>query len=181
METEVKTQRLGPIELAPGISQYNVMTKLYACFIGVAMFSGISFLQSYILTEHLHIPRGQQGTLTGYITVVAEFTTILFFAPFGVLADRIGRRPVYILGILLIGLGYGLYPFAPTGGWLIVSRFIMSIGVAGAAGMLATMTNDYPQENSRGKLIGITSMVNILGTMFIAGIVGTGAGKYRQA
>lgn len=172
METAVKTQRLGPIELAPGISQFNVMTKLYACFIGVAMFSGISFLQGYILTEHLHIPRGQQGTLTGDITFVAEITTILFFTPFGVLADRIGRRPIYILGILLIGLGYGLYPFAPSAGWLIVFRFIMSIGVAAAAGMLATMTNDYPQENSRGKLIGLTSMANILGTMFVAGVIG---------
>ncbi len=172
MTTPATMQRLGPIELAPGVSQSNVITKLYACFIGVAMFSGISFLQGYILTENLQIPRGEQGTLTGDLTVLAEITSIIFFAPFGVLADRIGRRPVYVFGILLVGLGYGLYPFAPNAAWLIVIRLIMSIGVAAAAGMMATLTNDYPLEKSRGKLIGITSMVNVLGTMFVAGVIG---------
>lgn len=37
------------------------------------------------------------------------------------------------------------------------------------SGMLITLTNDYPQENSRGKLIGFTSMTNIAGTMLMAG------------
>jgi len=46
------------------------------------------------------------------------------------------------------------------------------VGAAATAGTLATLVNDYPVDSSRGKLIGITSVMNTLGTMFMAGVVG---------
>jgi MFS family permease len=39
--------------------------------------------------------------------------------------------------------------------------------MASTAGVLATLSNDYPQEQSRGKLIAASSMANILGAAFI--------------
>jgi MFS family permease len=171
MEKVASTQRLGPILLAPGIRRSHVVTKIYAAFITVAMLTGMSFLQAYLLTEHLHIPRGEQGTIAGDLTFWAEIVSLCFFSPFGILADRIGRRPVYVGGILLIGLGYGLYPFATSFTELLIYRLISAVGVAAAAGMIATLTNDYPQEKSRGLLIGITSMTNILGVIFMAAVV----------
>jgi MFS family permease len=45
------------------------------------------------------------------------------------------------------------------------------VGAAATAGTLATLVNDYPVETSRGKLIGLTSVANTLGTMFMAGVV----------
>ena len=132
------------------------------------MLSGISFLQGYVLTEHLHIPRGQQGTLSGDLSFWVEVVALLLFTPIGVLADRIGRRPVYIWGIITMGLGYGLVPFATTVPELMLFRLVIAVGMVGVAGALATLTNDYPMENSRGKMIGLTSMFNILGTIFMS-------------
>ena len=171
MEKIENTQRLGPILLAPGIRRSHVITKMYAAFIMVAMLAGISFLQGYLLTEHLHIPRGEQGTVSGNIMFWTEIVALCFFSPFGILADRIGRRPVYVFGILMIGLGYGLSPYATSVTELLIYRSISAVGVAAAAGMMATLTNDYPHEKSRGLLIGVTSMTNILGTIFMAGLV----------
>jgi MFS family permease len=168
MAAEQKLYRFGPIDLAPGIRPINVATKLWAAFIGVAMLSGISFLQGYVLTEHLHIPRGQQGTLSGDLSFWVEVVALLLFTPIGVLADRIGRRPVYIWGIITMGLGYGLVPFATTVPELMLFRMVIAVGMVGVAGALATLTNDYPMENSRGKMIGLTSMFNILGTIFMS-------------
>jgi len=168
MAQEQKLYRFGPIDLAPGIRPFNVTTKLWAAFIGVAMLSGISFLQGYVLTEHLHIPRGQQGTISGDLSFWVEVVALLLFTPVGVLVDRIGRRPVYIWGIIIMGLGYGLVPFATTVVELMLFRLVIAIGMVGVAGTLATLTNDYPMENSRGKMIGITSMFNILGTIFMS-------------
>jgi len=163
-----KLYRFGPIDLAPGIRPAHVVTKLYAAFIGVAMLSGIAFLQGYVLTEHLHIPRGQQGTVSGDLSFWVEVVAILLFTPAGVLIDRIGRRPVYVCGILIMGLGYGLVPFATSVLELALFRLVITVGMVGVAGALATLTNDYPMENSRGKMIGITSMANILGTILMS-------------
>jgi MFS family permease len=163
-----KLYRFGPIDLAPGIRPVHVVTKLYCAFIGVAMLSGIAFLQGYVLTEHLNIPRSQQGTVSGDLSFWVEVVAILLFTPVGVLIDRIGRRPVYVCGILIMGLGYGLVPFATSVPELALFRLVITVGMVGVAGTLATLTNDYPMENSRGKMIGITSMANILGTILMS-------------
>ncbi len=159
------------LELAPGITWLNVNTKFFCAFIGVAMLAGASMLQNYLLTAHLQIPRGEQGTISGDISMWVEIAAILLFVPFGVLADRVGRRPVYMVGILTIGLGYGLAPFATNWVELLGARLIFAVGLAATAGTIATLSNDYPAENSRGKLIGYTSMFNILGTIFVAVVI----------
>ena len=168
MAEQPQLYRFGPIDLAPGIRPVNVVTKLWAAFIGVAMLSGISFLQSYVLTEHLQIPRSQQGTISGDLSFWVEFVALLLFTPVGVLADRIGRRPVYIWGIIIMGLGYGLVPFATSVPELLLFRLVIAVGMVAVAATLATLTNDYPMENSRGKMIGLTSMCNILGTILMS-------------
>lgn len=166
------TARLGPIYLAPGISRGNLLTKLYASFVAIAMLTGVSFLQAYLLTEHLGIPRGQQGAVSGDLSFWTEIVAILLFGPFGVLADRVGRRPVFVFGILTIGLGYGLFPFASSFSELLVYRMIFAVGMAATAGTVATLSNDYPQERSRGKLIAVSAICATLGTMLMAGVIG---------
>jgi len=165
-------RKLGPVELAPGITRANAATKLWASGVTIAAIAGISILQGYILTEHLEVPRSKQGTLSGDLSFVTEIVMILAFMPFGILADRIGRRPIYVLGILLIGLAWALYPFATTTGELFFYRVIYGAGVAAATGTLATMVNDYPLDSSRGKFIGLTAMMNVIGTVFAARIIG---------
>lgn len=165
-------ERLGPIQLAPGITRVNAITKLYASFVTIACLTGMSLLQGYILTEHLELPRRIQGTVSGDLSFWTEVVMILLFVPFGILADRIGRRPIYIAGILLIGLGWALYPFATSVPELLFYRLIYATGVAATAGTLATLVNDFPVESSRGKFIAASAMMNVLGTVFVARVVG---------
>ena len=165
------TATLGPVKLAPGITRMNAVTKLYASFITIAMLTGMNFLQGYVLTEHLGIPRGQQGTLSGNLSLWTEIVAILLYNPVGILADRIGRRPVYVAGILLVGLGYGLYPFATSTSELYVYRMVYAAGLAATTGVIAILANDYPQDNSRGKLIGFSGMCSVVGTIFMASVI----------
>ena len=164
--------KLGPVELAPGVSRLNAATKLYASGITIAALTGMSILQGYILTEHLQVPRSEQGTLSGDLSFWTEIAMLVALLPAGILADRIGRRPVYVAGILLVGLAWALYPFATSTGELFLYRTIYGLGVAATTGTLATMVNDYPLDSSRGKYIGLSAMMNVLGTIFAARIIG---------
>ncbi len=170
---KTEAQHLGPVELMPGISRGNAITKLYASGITIAALTGMALLQGYILTEHLEIPRRAQGTVSGDLSFWTEIVMLMFFIPFGVLADRIGRRPVYVLGIVLVGSSWALYPTATSLMELTFYRMLYAIGVAAATGTLSTMVNDYPTNSSRGKYIGFTGMMNILGTIFVARIIGS--------
>lgn len=172
MNAPVESQRLGPIELAPGVTRGNVIVKLVAAFVGIGALSGIAILQSYILNAHLHIPRGEQGTLAGNLAFWSELVGLVLFVPFGMASDRIGRRPVLSFGFALVGLGWALYPFAGDTTELLQFRLIYAVGAAAVAGTLATLVNDYPIDASRGKLIGVTSVMNTLGTMFFGGVIG---------
>ncbi len=171
MNLAISTHTLGPLQLAPGVLPRHVLAKFFLAFALIAMLSGAPLLNGYLLTEHLNIPRSQQGTVTGDLSFWVELVAICLFYPFGVMGDRIGRRPVMAFGILTISVGYLLMPFATTVSELLGARVVYAIGMAATAGTMATLTNDYPQEQSRGKMIAIGSMFSILGGTFIQLIV----------
>jgi len=165
-------EKLGPIELAAGISRFNAITYFYACFICIGVLAGMNFIQGYILTEMLAIPRSGQGTISGNLAFTQEIIAILLVALFGMLSDRIGRRPVMVFGTMVVSLGFALYPHATSITELFIYRAIFAIGAAALSSVLAIIVNDYPQERSRGKLISLHSVLNALGVAAFAILLG---------
>ena len=166
------TARIGNIELATGVRITHFWTYMYASLICIGMISNMNFSQPYILIQHLGIADASlAGRITGQLTLITEVMNLLLIWPFGILADRIGRRPVIMLGIGMIGLSYALYPWATEVNELMAIRVIFGIGVAAAAAMTATIQNDYPVESSRGRVIGFSSAFNALGIVFATWMV----------
>ena len=164
----IQPDRVGPLYLAEGVRPHHVFTKFYAAIVTIAMLSGMSLLQPYILTEHLGISRGAIGSVSGQLAFWTELLAIFLIPTMGVISDRIGRRPVYVAGLLIVGLAYGLYPFATSINELLAYRLIFAVGMSAVAAMIATLNNDYPQERSRGSMISISSMMNIIGTVIVS-------------
>lgn len=160
--------QVGPISLAAGVRRMHFWTYLYAAFICIAMLSGMNFLQIYLLDVHLQIPRSEQGALTGFLAFCTEVVALVLIVPFGVLADRIGRRPVVVFGLLVCGLGYALFPFATSAAQLIAFRILFAVGSAALAALIAVVGNDYTRERSRGRLFGVTGLMNGLGVIFMS-------------
>ncbi|TCD48637.1 MFS transporter [Chlorobium sp. N1] len=155
--------RLGPITLADGVLPKNAWTFLYAAFVSIGLVTFISIGQAYILNEHLHIPIEEQGTISGNLVFWTEVVALLFFVPAGVVMDRIGRKPVYIAGMLLLALAYSIYPYAQSVAALTLGRIVYALGIVAVTAGLATVMVDYPAERSRGKLIAVTGFLNGLG------------------
>ncbi|MCG5525040.1 MFS transporter [Ectothiorhodospira haloalkaliphila] len=183
--------RIGPIYLAPGVMPFHGWTFFYAGFVSIGLIVFITIGQTYILNEHLNIPIEEQGTLSGDLVFWTEVVALLLFIPAGILIDKIGRRPVYIAGFMLIAACYVLYPMAGSADDLFIYRIFYAMGIVAIAGALSTVLADYPAERSRGKLVAIIGMLNglgivIIGQMFGAfpdiftsrGVSGTDAGLY---
>ncbi len=163
--------KVGPIVLADGVRKFNFWTFMYAAFICVGMLAGMNFLQSYVLTAHLQIPSAEQGAVTGILAFWTEIIAIFMIVPFGILSDRIGRRPVMVGGILFLALGYALFPFATSVGELIVYRIVFAIGAAALGALIAIVGNDYTDESSRGRLFGFAGVMNGLGVIFMSVVI----------
>ncbi|MDX2144277.1 MAG: MFS transporter [Rhodospirillaceae bacterium] len=165
--TEPRPARLGPVTLAAGISRLNGATLLYISFFSIASTVFLSFVQPYIFNEILQVPTEEQGTLAGNLVLFGELVVLAFIGVAGVLSDRIGRRPVFVFGFVLLALGYILYPLADSTTELIMYRMVFALGVVGATSMLATVQADYPVDKDRGKLVGMMGFLQAIGVIIV--------------
>lgn len=160
------------IDLSDDISAKNAWTLMYASFATIGFLTFINTGQAFILNANLNLPGDEQGRVTGGLAFWNEFITIVLAVPFGVLADKIGRRPVFCFGMVSMAFGYALYPYADSIADLFVARTLYGIGTSAAAGMLGTVGQDYPREYARGKMIAWTGVMNSLGVIFTALVFG---------
>jgi len=172
MNERTPLHKLGPVTLAPSVLPRHGWTFLYAAFVSIGLVTFVSIGQAYILNEHLRIPISRQGTISGNLVFWTEIVTLIFFVPAGVLMDRIGRKPVYSAGFVLVALAYALYPFSRSIGDLTIYRMIYALGIVAVTGGLATVMIDYPAERSRGKLIAMTGFLNGLGIVVLNSFFG---------
>jgi len=163
----VSAHRLGPVWLNTGVTRRHALTYLYASFFTIGMVSFMSFMQPYVLNENLNIPTDQQGGATGLLSFSYEAVMLLLLAPLGALADKIGRRPIYVLGFLWIGTAMAIFPLAQNLTQLVVGRMLFAVGAAAITGMMATVLADYPQEKSRGLMVAMSGIANGLGAVTV--------------
>ncbi len=165
-------QKFLGIYLASGISRFNAGIFCYAAFATIGLLTFISTGTTLVLNANLGIPIGEQGTIVGDLVIATEIGQFLVFGLVGILADRIGRREVFSIGMFVMGISYALYPFAESIAELTVYRVIYAIGLGAATGMLQTIVADYPQDRSRGKFIALGGAFNGVGVIVVTVLFG---------
>jgi len=162
--------KLGPIRMVPGITTRHAMTAVYAAVAMNCFMAFVNVVQPMILTESLNVPTDQQGSVSGNLTFISELVALALFGPIGALSDRVGRRSIMALGFVALGAGYMLYPLATSVEMLYLSRMVFAIGVASVAVMMTTILNDYPQEDSRGKMMSLGGVANGVGGVLMVAV-----------
>ncbi|MDJ0929256.1 MAG: MFS transporter [Gammaproteobacteria bacterium] len=163
--------KFGPLWMQPGVTAKNLAALYFASFFGIATMSFINTSQPYVLTEIMNIPLGEQGTLSGRLTVIQEITLLLLLGPVGALSDKFGRKPIYITAFLLLALAYFLYPLASSLAMLFMFRIVFAMGVSANSVMLPAVANDYTQEHCRAKMIASCFIFNGLGLVVIIALL----------
>jgi MFS family permease len=165
-------RRLGRIVLAAGYLPRHALVYLYAALVTVGLFAFISFFQAYLLNVNLRLPEHLQGRTISALNFANELVALALVAPFGALADKIGRRAVYTFGFLWLAAGFLLYPLARTVPGLTACAMFFSVGVAAIGTMLGTVLADLPAERSRGRFVGVAGLFQGLGAAGLLWLLG---------
>ena len=79
-------------------------------------------------------------------------------APFiGILADRIGRRPIILLSLAAYVVGFSGYALATSASMLILLRGVTGLLTAGLVPAILSSVGDLASENRRGQWVGIVN------------------------
>lgn len=166
-----RVQKLGPIDLGPGVTATNGWIFLLTMFFVGILAPFINFAQPYILTEHLEIPINEQGAVSGDLAFWSEVVMILLAGVMGAWSDTMGRRLVFALGFAGVALSYVLYPFATSYEELLSYRLIYAVGMAAIGAMTIAIMAEYPANQSRGKLSASVGILSTLGVMFVVALL----------
>ena len=71
----------------------------------------------------------------------------------GGLADRIGRRTVFAMTLVIYSIATALCAFAPNLMWLLIFRFIVGLGLGGQLPVAVTLVSEYIPAHVRGRFI----------------------------
>lgn len=173
--------KLGPFDLAPGISGRNVSSLLVASYFSIGLLNQVGTLRAYLFNEMLDVPAGQQGRLVSVLETVAELYSIVLAALVGAASDRLGRRTIYAAGFAFLAFAFLVFPHTAVGPSLIIATLIAATGATCIATMLSAVIADYPAERARGRLVGICFFLNGMGVASLVGLLLSMPAKYRAA
>ena len=101
----------------------------------------------------------QLGATTTSLQWVVDAYTLVFAALIlaaGSLSDRVGRKGILMLGLLVFGVGSLAGSLASTSGELIAARVVMGIGAAGIfPSTLSLIANGFTERGERARAIGL--------------------------
>ena len=165
------THTFGPIQLSEGVTPRHVICYLFAALISIGMFTYLMSLTPYILKVNLGIPEDQHGRVIGNLQFLQEIVVIACIGWWGAMSDRFGRRAIYIIGWLLMGVAYSVYSFATSLTELFALRIVFALAIAATTTNLSAILADYPQDAARGKFTGMSFLLNGVGAVaFFAGL-----------
>lgn len=110
---------------------------------------------------------GATPALIGLAIGAYGLTQALFQIPFGIISDRIGRRPVIYLGLIVFALGSVLAANADSIWGVIAGRILQGAGAISAAVM--ALLSDLTREQHRTKAMAMIGMT--IGLSFAVAMV----------
>jgi EmrB/QacA subfamily drug resistance transporter len=138
------------------------------------MMSGATFAAAFFLTQEFQLARGYSPLGTG-LRLLPFFATPMIVSPVaGALSDRIGRRPIMVVGLSLQALGF-IWVAARSSlstSWieLDIALLIAGIGISMALPTVPTAVLSAVAPQEMGKASGINFMAQRFGTVFAIAI-----------
>jgi MFS family permease len=106
--------------------------------------------------RELHAPvSGLQWTIDAYLLVLASFLMLS-----GSVADKVGRRRVFQIGLAVFTIGSLACSLAPSLGWLVAFRALQAVGGSMLNPVaMSIITNVFTDPKERAQAIGVWGSV----------------------
>lgn len=88
----------------------------------------------------------------------------------GLLADRYGRKPVFIYTLLIFGLATAGSAFSTGLIIMVIFRFIIGLGIGAELPVASTLVNEHAPENVRGRTVVLLEMFWAFGWIIAAAL-----------
>ena len=125
---------------------------MVSSFLTPFMASGINVAMPFIAKEF-----GLSAVALGWVVTVYMLAAAMFLVPFGRLADLVGRKMIFALGIGVNIAGTVMGALAPSTFILILGRAVQGVGGAMIFGTgVAILTSVYP-PGERGQALGLNT------------------------
>ncbi|MDR1967386.1 MAG: MFS transporter [Burkholderiaceae bacterium] len=118
---------------------------------------GLFLVLPVFVLEAAHLPGGDDPALVGLAMGIYGLTQAVMQMPLGLASDRIGRKKVIVLGLLIFALGSAWAALADSVQMLVAARALQGAGAMSAAvtALLADLTRD--QVRTKGMaLVGMS-------------------------
>lgn len=164
MSSPTATVEQGILAAGVGKFQYRLFVIFGLVWLADAMqvlsigFSAPSIASTFGIT----VP---EALSTGTLFFVGMLIGAFFF---GRMADRIGRRPVLMMAVVLDAICGVASAFAPDLQWLLVLRFLTGVGVGGTLPVDYTMMAEFLPSDRRGRWLVLLESFWAVGTILLA-------------
>jgi putative MFS transporter len=148
----------------PPISRNKILTIAGLGFMFDAFDVG---LLSFIMAALKH-DWNLSATEMGWIGGVNSIGMALGELMFGMLADRIGRKKVFILTLLTFSIASGLSAASISLTMLLFLRFFIGLGLGGELPVTSTLVSESVQAHERGKVVVLVESFWALGWILAA-------------
>ncbi len=116
--------------------------------------------------------------LTSWVSGSAILGAVVGALVFGRLADRFGRRRIYLVVAVLMIAGALAGASSPNVGFLIGSRLILGLGIGGDYPVSAVLMSEYSNRRDRGRLVGLVFSMQavglVVGPLIAMALLGSG-------
>ena len=136
----------------PALRRTALAVSMVSSFLTPFMASGVNVAMPLIGREF-----GLSAVNLGWVLTAYTLAAAMFLVPFGRLADLVGRKRIFTLGIAVNIAGTALCALAPSAFFLILGRGVQGVGGAMIFGTgVAILTSVYP-PGGRGHALGLNT------------------------
>jgi len=129
------------------------MRLLWICGFGFSAAAVEVVLMSFVFPQLALAPWSLNEYQLGFMATAIGCGTITGTTLFGGLADRYGRRPVFMVTCVIVCVFGILSSFSPSYFWLIGLRFCVGFGYGGNIAVDFTLYSEFLPTEGRGKMM----------------------------